>query len=269
MSVEQEQEKSPWIWKAALVALPVGLGLSAAIAVGLKVSRGPQTGMEGVTYSANDFDVANLRDATNKAEDLIGERDFETGAGQKKMLQVVSFIKGSLSSINLGYIVQSDEGSVTEGRIWKNYWIDSSEKAEKGTLVVWCSYSDDDESASVAALLSVAEWLRGREFERRVRVAFVRGEERKSVTADFEEEEREIYLHVSKLGQGSGEVSLTGGMIQSSHEESYFEFKGRGRRWTSESDWKMTAGWEAFEAQVRDLCDVISDKAGEKVVLQK
>ena len=264
-----KEEKSPWIWKAAMVALPTGLALSAVIAMAIKVNKGPQTGMEAVTYSATDFDVANLRDAVNKVGDVIGARDFETASGQQSMRQVIALINGSLSSINLGYQVKSDEGSVKAGRIWKNYWVDSSEDSEDGTLVVWCSYSDREESASVAALLSVAEWLRGREFERRVRVAFVReGEGLSEVTADLSEKEDQVRFWVSGLGRGSQGLLKTGGATKADRELAFYRFMGENPV-TTESDWKMTIAWEHFEAQVRELCEAISEEAGEKVVFRK
>lgn len=264
-----KQGKNPWIWKVAIVALPTGLALSAAIAMVLKINKGPQTGMEAVSYSANDFDVASLRDAASKSGDAIGERDFETPSGQKSMRQVIAFINGSLSSINLGYQVQSDDGSVAGGRIWKNYWIDSSKKSDDGTLVVWCSYSELKESASVAALLSVAEWLRGREFNRRVRIAFVReGESLASVTADLPDKEAEVHFRVSGLGRGSQGLFKTGGPTKGERELAYYQFVGKDPL-TTASDWKMTISWEHFEAQVRELCREISEEAGEKVVFRK
>ena len=269
MTMEEEKEREPWIWKAAIVALPVGLALSAVIAVGLKVSGGEKTGMEGVSYLASEFDEANLRDAASKVENLIGDRDFETPEGQKSMQQMVSFVNGSLSSINLGYQVKSDEGSITAGRVWKNHWIDSSEKAGDGTLVVWCSYAENDESASVAALLSVAEWLRGREFERRVRVAFVKdGTGLASVTADLSEKDDEIQFAVSGLGHGSSGLMKTGGPTKANRELAFYRLKGKDGSKTA-SDWKMTAAWEAFEAQVRELCEEISEEARERVVFKK
>ena len=48
MSEELElagDEKGPWIWKAAIVALPVGLALSAGVAMFLKVTRAEKTGI--------------------------------------------------------------------------------------------------------------------------------------------------------------------------------------------------------------------------------
>ncbi|MGJ8726458.1 MAG: hypothetical protein ACSHYB_18070 [Roseibacillus sp.] len=266
---EQNDAKSPWIWKAAIVALPVGLALSAAIAVGLKISQGAKTGMEGVTYSATEFSASNLRDAANKAENSIGKRDFETPEGQITMQQMISFITGSLSSINLGYKVQSDEGMTTGGRIWKSYWVDSTEKGDDGAVLVWCEYSDEQNSASVAALLSVAEWLRGRVFERQVRVAFLKDEEGlPGVTSNLSQDEDEIHFHVSGLGQGSRGLMKTGGPLKADRELAFYRLEGKGGE-RSASDWKMTADWESFEEQVRELCKEISETAGEKVVLQK
>lgn len=268
MEIEETKEKSPWIWKAAIVALPLGLAVSAIIAVAVKVNKGEQTGMEGVSYRASEFDAANLRDAASKAEDLIGSRNFVTPGGQRSMQQMVSFLTGSLSSINLGYQVQSDDGAVTQGRVWKNYWIDSSGKQEDGNLLVWALYSEMDESASAAALLSVAEWLRGREFNRRVRVAFVRDEESlASVTGDFSEKKDEIHFLVTGLGQGSNGIRKTGGPTKADRELAFYQFEGKEGTRTA-SDWKMTAAWESFEEQVRELCEEISREAGEKVVFQ-
>ena len=266
---EQKKEKGPWIWKAAIVAFPVLLAVSAAIAVGVKVKRGPQTGMEGLTYAASDFSEANLRDAADKAEDLIGARDFVTEEGQKTMVQMISFITGSLSSINLGYQIQSDKGEIAEGRIWKNYWVDSSEDEGKGTLVVWTTYSEREDSASVATLLSVAEWMRGRVFERRVRVAFVTdGENLPAVVSDLPLTEDEIRFQVTRFGQGSRGLTKTGGPTKADRELAFYKFEGKGGE-SSASDWKMSADWESFEQQVRELCEEISETADEKVVMQK
>ena len=256
-----EQEKSPWIWKAAIVALPLGLALSTAFALIKKVSEPAKTGLEGVTYLAGDFDVAGLRDATEKMETTVGVRDFETQAGQKAMLQGVSLIQGSLSSLNLGYRVKTDEGEVLAGKIWKNYWIDSSEKG-KGILVVWARYGEVEDSASVAALLSVAEWLRGREFERQVRVAFLRnGESLSSVLEEGAQAEPLTTFEVSQLGRGSRNLLQTG-------EPAAYKFIGEPGVMTA-TDWKLTSSWELFEWQVRELCEEVSKAAGEKVVFSR
>ncbi|MBK1833719.1 hypothetical protein [Roseibacillus ishigakijimensis] len=267
MSENRGKEKKPWIWKAAIVALPAGLGLSAAIAVWLKVSRGPENGMLGLDYAAAELNIANLRDAAGKADDLIGVRDFDTPEGQRRMRMVTSFISGSVGPNNLGYALASDSGVTRSGRIWKNYWIDSREEEGPGTVVVWAVYSDDDQSGSVAALLALSEWIRGREFEHRIRVAWVRDEESLlPVTSDLAERKVEIQLQVTDLGHGSQGVMLLGGETANESESAIYQFTGK-EGVASGTDWKLTAAWESYEAQVRELCERVSELAGEKVVL--
>ena len=265
--LETESEKSPWIWKAAIVALPVGLALSAVVAMAKKISDGEKTGMEGVVYNASDFEVANLRDTAEKIEEAVGERDFETETGQKAMVRLTALIQGSLSSLNLGYQVQSDDGMTKAGRIWKNYWIDSGKQQREGDLLVWTTYSQEEDSASVAALLSVAEWMRGREFERRVRIAFLWGDEAlPTMQESLNQKKSQISLNVSGIGQGTygvGKDVLSGTPFFESH---YFYGK-EGER--TETDWKMTFAWEGFEQQVNELCEEVSELAGEKVVFEK
>lgn len=260
-SIVETKEKGPWIYKTIIVALPVGLALSAVIAVGLKVSKEEKTGLEGISYSAQDFSVANLRDAAGKAEEVIGTRNFETDDGQKAMQQMTAFITGSLSSLNLGYRVRSDKGEVVAGRIWKNYWIDSKEEKGEGTLVVWTNYARKEDSATVAALLSLAEWLRGRNFGKRVRVAFVRdAESLESVTADLLGSENLMVFEITGLGQGSEGILKTGGFLEGAKESAVYQFVGKAGP-QSASNWKMTTSWDHFEAQVRELCREVATTA--------
>ncbi len=263
---DDKREKEPWIWKAAIVALPLGLALSAAIAMAMKISQGEKTGMEGVSFSASNFEEASLRDAVGKIEDLIGPRDFESKEGQQRMKQMISLLVGSLSSINLGYQVESDRGESQEGRIWKNYWVDSSEKPLRGTVLVWTNYADESDSASVAALLSVAEWMRGREFDYRVRIAFVRDEQSlPSVAQGLSRKKNEIRLHVSGLGRGSAGFSVAADPDAS--QEGFVSYHLSGEQTSSNaSDWKLTTSWESFENQVRQLCQEVSRQAGEQII---
>ena len=271
MSEELElagDEKGPWIWKAAIVALPVGLALSAGVAMFLKVTRAEKTGMEGVTYAASSFDVSTLRDTTTKIDDFASERDFETAAGQVAMRRMVSLIEGSLSSVNLGYRVWSERGEVKGEKIWKNYWVNSNEGEGEGDLLLWTTYSESSNSASVAALLSVAEWMRGRDFERRIRVAFVWGNEGlPAVTDGLTDRRGRISIKVSEFGQGTWGIESTGGPSKGSPPQESYLLKGKAGG-QSETDWKMTLAWDTFEEQVRDLCEIVSEKAGEKIVFE-
>ncbi|MDQ8191005.1 hypothetical protein [Roseibacillus persicicus] len=263
-----EKAKSPWIWKAAVVALPTGLLLSIVIAVALRINRGPDNGMLNLSYTAAELNVANLRDAVGKAEDLIGVRDFDTPAGQKAMQMMTAFIEGSIGPNNMGYQVYTDEGEVSGGRIWKNYWIDSSKERGDGTVLVACEYGAEDSSATVAALISLAEWLRGRTFERRVRVAFCRDLELTDLQADFSDKGRNTVIRVGPLGQGTEGLLKTGGATKDASVPAYYEIVGKPGV-SSAADWKMTTAWEEYESQVRALCEEVRDEAVEKVVVER
>ena len=254
------------MWKVGIVALPLGLALSVAGALIVKIKEGEKTGMEAVSYLASDFEVANLRDAATKIHGLIGERDFETEAGQKAMQRMTSFVEGSLSSLNLGYQVKTDRGQAKEGRIWKNYWIDSDGSEKNGSLIVWTTYSRKEDSASVAALLSLAEWMRGREFERKVRIAFLWDEQGvSSVREGLAQKKDQAIFAVSDLGQGRMSLKRVSYPLEGG---TGYDFRGSDGEET-QSDWKMTAAWDAFEEQVRELCQEVSELAGERVVFQK
>lgn len=268
MKENLSKTKNPWIWKAAIVALPAGLIISIVIAVALRISRGPDNGMLNLNYIAADLNVANLRDAAGKAEDFIGARDFETPEGQKAMLMMTSFIEGSLGPNNLGYEVFTGEGEVIGGRIWKNYWIDSSKDEGKGTVLVFCLYGEEKDSATVAALISLAEWLRGRTFEHKVRVAFCRDLNVSQFLAEFSEKKQNSIISVSLLGQGSAGFQQTGGATKDPTKPALYEFFGQPGN-LSATDWKMTSAWEEFESQVRGLCEEVRRQAVETVVVAK
>ena len=262
----EDGEKSPWIWKAAIVALPLGLALSAAVAMYLKVTTAEKTGMEAVSYSASDFKVEDLRDSVSKIETLMARRDFESEEGQEEMLRMISFISGSLASINLGYRVENDRGEAKGDRIWKNYWIDSEKATGDDEVLVWTTYSGSQDSASVAALLSLAEWIRGRTFERRIRIAFLwSGDGLPQMMKNLKQNKEQILIEVSGLGQGSyGLTKIKGTPENGTQSESYF-FTAEGSEQTA-TDWKMTLAWETYLQQVRSLCEEVSQLAGESTI---
>lgn len=261
----QDETKGPWVWKAAIVFLPVGLFVSTVIALWLKVSKDDGSDMAKLEYLAADFDPKVLRDSASKLGDYVGERSFQGEAEQKGLRQVAALVEGSLGPNNLGYNVQSDEGLTREGRIWKSYWVDSTKGGKEGTVLLWVNYSDVSESGSVAALLSVAEWMRGRSFGKKVRIAFLVDEEALPVVrADLNEKPGSIQISVTGLGMGSRDLVLAEERREVSG--SVLAFEG-GAVDSASADWKLTTSWEHFEAQVRGLCDVIVEEADEKVIL--
>ena len=260
---EGETTKGPWIWKAAIVFLPTGLAISAAIAMWMKVSGGTNDEMVKLNYLASEFDSKSLRDATSKLEDLVGERGYVGESSQIGLRRAAALIEGTVGPNNLGYKVESDKGLTKEGRIWKNYWIDGKEKGGGGVVLLWADYSRMEESASVSALLSLAEWMRGRDFEKKIRVAFLHNEEELPVvTSDLKTRQSVELIQVHGLGMGSNGVSFTA----ASEQATTFLFQGAKEGAPGQTDWKLTTSWEHFEAQVRTLCERVSESAVERVI---
>jgi hypothetical protein len=250
---EDETQKSPWVWKAAIVALPVGLVLAIIIALALKLSEGPRNEMTELTYAAADFDPGSLLDSVSKLEDLLGRRNFEDKAGQQQMRGTTALIEGSLGPNNLGYEVNSSGALTREGKVWRNYWIEKGKAGDAGTVLLWTRYANADGSPSVAALLSVAEWMRGRNFEQQVILAFVPTPERLNEIASGE---KVTMIEVRDLGQGSRGLETE----KSSNQNQAWH--GNGDDETA-SDWKLTAAWEQYRAQAEAICAKLSKRARE------
>lgn len=262
---KDKEEKAPWVWKAAIVVLPVGLLLSTVIALWLKVTKDEGSEMAKLEYLASDFDPKTLRDSASKLQDYVGERSFQGEEGQKGLRQVGAFVEGSLGPSNLGYNVESDEGLTKEGRIWKSYWVDSTKGGKEGTVLLWVNYSELSEAGSVAALLGVAEWMRGRSFGKKVRIAFLVDEEALPVVrVDLKEKPGATLISVSGLGMGSRDLVIAEERRDAGGTSLAYE---GGTVDSASVDWKLTTSWEHFEAQVRGLCDIIVKEADEKIIL--
>ena len=61
---------------------------------------------------------------------------------------------------------------------------------------------------------------------------------------------------------GSNGVSFT----VASEQATTFLFQGAKEGSPGQTDWKLTTSWEHFEAQVRTLCERVSESAVERVI---
>lgn len=261
---DQEKAKKPWIWKAAIVFLPAGLFISTVIALWLKVNKDDGSEMANLEYLVADFDPKTLRDSAIKLEDYVGEPSFQGEAGQRALRQVGALVEGSLGPNNLGYNVESDEGLTREGRIWKSFWVDSTKGGKEGAVLVSVNFATPSQAGSVAALLGVAEWMRGRSFGKKVRLAFLVDDSvLPMVRADLKEKPAPVQISISGLGMGSRELVLDEELRGA--EGGRLVFSG-GEVDSANVDWKLTTSWEHFEAQVRELCEIIAEEADEKVI---
>ncbi|MDP0490632.1 MAG: hypothetical protein Q7Q71_06245 [Verrucomicrobiota bacterium JB023] len=236
--------KGPAFYKFLLVALPAGLGISVVVALWWKIKAEDQRGMASLSYAASDFSAAGLRDAVGKLEDLIGPRGYDGELEQRRLRQAAALIQGELGLNNLGYTVKDGEAVIAGERIWKDYWVQSGEGSEEEALLIWANYRTD--SASSAALISLAEWLRGRSFSRPVIVAFAVDGRPKAIPS-------EQAIEVTALGQGSSGLTYD----RSRNELAPVAAKGE-----VDDNWKETLDWDDYLQQVRDLCDRVSELAG-------
>lgn len=252
---EIEKEREPWVWKAAIVALPVGLIAGVVIAMTLKISKGPRNEMVDVVYAVSDYNSAALMDSVSKLDNLLGQRSFSGEGGQQQMRSTAALIQGSLGPNNLGYEVSDDIAFTQAGKVWRNFWIESESVSGEGGLLIWADYTEPRESASVAALLSLAEWVRGRNFSRQITIAFVADPVLLSEIASGDDV---IRAHVQGLGRGSRQLSEA---EVSPQNLSWFGEGGE----SSAADWKLTVGRDYYLQQMNELTRRVSELAGESV----
>lgn len=253
---ESEKTRQPWVWKAAIVGLPVGLIAGIIIAMTIKIAKGPRNEMVAATYAARDYSSASLMDSVSKLEDLLGSRSFVGETGQQQMRSSAALIQGSLGPNNLGYVVEDEIAYTREGKVWRNFWLKSESVSGEGHLLIWANYTDPTDSASVAALLSLAEWIRGRNFSREITIAFAADP---NLLRNIVPEEDLIEVHLTQLGRGSRALN------SSEVGPGSFRWSGQGGE-ASAADWKLTTGREYFLQQVNEITERVSKLAKESIL---
>lgn len=253
---EAEKTKQPWVWKAAIMALPLGLIAGIVIAMTLKVSKGPRNDMVAAVYAAGDFSEAGLLDSVSKLEGFLGERSFSGELGQQQMRGTAALIQGTLGPNNLGYSIESEPAVTREGKVWRHFWIESESVSGKGDLLIWADYTDPSQSASVAALLSLAEWVRGRNFGRQITIAFVADP---TQINEIVEDGDLIRVRVGAVGHG------TRGLTSIEGDPQDLVWNGESGE-ASAADWKLTTSWEDYLSQVNQITAKVSEIAGETVL---
>ncbi len=248
-----------WLW--AIVLFPFGLLVSVIIALTLKVTKTQEDGMGIYGFKAAALNTKGLANAAYKIDHDVGLRDFEEGAMQPGMTRMTAFIRGLLSSVNLGYEIQRSEGEAIGGLIWPSYWVDWESDGSKGAVVVIVRYDREEDSAAVAASLALAEWVRGRTFKRDIRFVYLRSEQDLlAVTAGLGKREDIRLLRLARLGYGREQL------VQIKGEPGQFaevvELRGEGEaQIRSSADWTLTTAWDSYESQVVGFTSLLGELA--------
>ena len=167
--IEDQETKGAWKVKAALVALPLFLALSTAGAVWYHwQSDQEKVADPALAMPGEGIDPEEVADSLMKLTEYIGERDWETEEGRKNMRRVLSFVEGTLSPQNYGFVVHKGAEVSYEGELWPMVWVDVVGKKRKKEVVLVCATYDRDD-ASLVSLMTAARALRGAELERTVR----------------------------------------------------------------------------------------------------
>lgn len=210
---EDQESKGAWKVKAALVALPLFLALSTVGAIWYHwQSDQEEVADPALAMPGEGIDPEEVVDSLMKLTEYIGERDWESVEGRKKTRQSLSFIEGTLSPQNYGFVVHKGAEVSYEGELWPMLWVDVAGKKKEVVLVVAAYDSGDD---SVVALMTAARAMRGAEMERTVRfllfpeALFMEHKRR----GDFMKSDENI-VALLRLRQ-VGEASETGGITLS------------------------------------------------------
>lgn len=243
----------PWIWKAAVFLFPALLGLSIVVAVTLKVTGGAPNAMTQQEYAKTSFDEDSLRDAMNKLTRFMFQRGFSQGIPQEQLQMTSAFLRGTIGPQNLGYQIAEGEGFAEGGRIWKSYWVHSRSGRERDAVTIEVLYPE--ESESLAALLAVAEWMRGRDFQKKVRLGFLVKEKDATQSGG-------VVVRLEDLGKGGQGIEITPEDVKVSPIR--FSLSSKTKHPSQTVAWDEPQAWSNFVLQVSALCEKIAELAGEQ-----
>jgi|GEM_PF-1430078 len=174
MSEGEEKEKGMSGVKIALVVLPLCLVLSTAGAVWYHWHKETEEVADpGLAMMGEGIDLKEVEDSLKKLE-WLGDANWETEEGRKRMRGVLSFVEGTLSPQNYGFVVHKGAEVSYEGELWPMVWVDVVGGEKKDEVVVVAAAYDGDE-ASLVGLMTAARDLRDLEGSRTIRFLVYQG----------------------------------------------------------------------------------------------
>jgi hypothetical protein len=170
MSEQEEQGGLPWI-KIALVALPVCLFFSAGGAVWYHWHSDTQEVADpALALGGEAMDRAEVADSLVKLGWLSGD-GWESEEGKRGMRQRLSFIEGTLSPQNYGFVVQKGAEVSYEGGLWPALWVDVEGGAKREEVIV-VAVQMDGRDDDVVALMTAARAMKDAKVARTIRLVW-------------------------------------------------------------------------------------------------
>ncbi len=152
--------------KVALAVIPALLIFSIVIALYL----GANADQEESEPREGDVTVSEMSDYLLKLNNLIGERDIGTVAGQKAFRQLNAMTTGTLGPENLGYEVYRTQIDSANDLLWSTIWIKAGDRDVKDPVVV--AIPQASRGSGPAFGFGFAEYLTSHQTTAGVRIVF-------------------------------------------------------------------------------------------------
>ncbi len=147
------------------------MGLIAMVVVGLLLHEQRRVDKQEENPMGQRVSEKAMMAHYTKLKDFMTPREFASPVGQQNLVRVSAFIEGSLSPMNTGKIVESENALTTHGRIWKQYSIVYEGKSKKDSVNYTFNYQSGD-NVELAVALMIAEVLPDKELENTVTLTF-------------------------------------------------------------------------------------------------
>jgi hypothetical protein len=118
--------------KITLAVIPALLIVSICVALYL----GANADQEEAKPLEGDITVPEMSDYLLKLNNLIGEREIGTEAGQKAFRRLNAMTAGTLGSENLGYEIFRNQIDSVNGLLWSTIWIKAGDRESREPVVL-------------------------------------------------------------------------------------------------------------------------------------
>ena len=152
--------------KITLAVIPALLIVSICVALYL----GANADQEEAKPLEGDITVPEMSDYLLKLNNLIGEREIGTEAGQKAFRRLNAMTAGTLGSENLGYEIFRNQIDSVNGLLWSTIWIKAGDRESREPVVL--AIPQASRGSGPAFGFGFAEYLTSHQTEVGVRVVF-------------------------------------------------------------------------------------------------
>jgi hypothetical protein len=152
--------------KVTLAVIPALLIVSVCVALYLGANADQEDGepLEG------DITVSEMSDYLLKLNNLIGEREIDTEAGQNAFRRLNAMTAGTLGFENLGYEIFRNQIDSVNGLLWSTIWIKAGDRESREPVVL--AIPQASQGSGPAFGFGFAEYLTSHQTEVGVRIVF-------------------------------------------------------------------------------------------------